>query len=64
MIEDFNRLGNGTDLDADLCIVGAGAAGISLALQFVSTSRRVLLLEAGGLKADPATQSLYAGGCR
>jgi choline dehydrogenase-like flavoprotein len=41
--------------------VGAGAAGISLALQYIGTGISVVLLESGGLEADAATQSLYAG---
>jgi len=32
-----------------------------MALQFVDAGYDVLLLEAGGMKADPATQALYAG---
>lgn len=31
----------------DLCIVGAGAVGLALAVQFVATSHRVLVLESG-----------------
>ncbi|MGH7267357.1 MAG: FAD-dependent oxidoreductase [Candidatus Rokuibacteriota bacterium] len=61
MIDDANRLESGQRLGADICIVGAGAAGIALALQFVGASQSVLLLESGGLTPDPATQSLYAG---
>lgn len=61
MIEDIDRLDDRAGLEADLCIVGAGAAGISLALQFVSTGHRVILLEGGGTTSDLATQSLYEG---
>jgi choline dehydrogenase-like flavoprotein len=45
----------------DICIVGAGAAGISLALQFERTSLRVCLLEAGGSAYEPLTQRLFEG---
>lgn len=34
----------------DLCIIGAGPAGISIALAFINTPYRVCLLEAGGLQ--------------
>ncbi len=61
MIADINQIESGTQLEADICIVGAGAAGISLALQFLTDRRRVLLLEGGSTGADSATQSLYAG---
>lgn len=61
MIEDIDRLEDKASLEADLCIVGAGAAGISLALQFLSSRQRVVLLESGGTASDAATQSLYEG---
>ncbi|MDG2304585.1 MAG: GMC family oxidoreductase [Candidatus Binatia bacterium] len=43
----------------DLCIVGGGAAGITLARSLVGTGRRVLLLESGGETGDSRTQRLY-----
>ncbi len=46
-------------IDTDLCIVGAGAAGISLALQFAGGKRDVCLVESGGLIPDEETQQLY-----
>lgn len=61
MFIDARSLPNATNLDADLCIIGAGAAGITLALQFIDRSTKVVVLEAGGLKSDAVTQSLYAG---
>ena len=48
------------DLRADVCIVGAGAAGIPLALQ-LGKKHRVVLLESGGFEYEPETQDLYAG---
>ncbi|MBA3555849.1 MAG: GMC family oxidoreductase [Gemmatimonadales bacterium] len=45
----------------DSCIVGAGAAGITLALELEATGRRVCLLEAGGPGYEAATQRLYEG---
>jgi choline dehydrogenase-like flavoprotein len=61
MIEDATQLDSGQRLEADVCIVGAGAAGISLALQFAGASQSVVVLESGGFTPDPATQALYAG---
>jgi len=46
-------------LDTDVCIVGAGAAGITAAAEFANTQCRVLVLESGGLKFDHRTQLLY-----
>ena len=45
----------------DVCVVGAGPAGITLALELEATGRRVCLLEAGGLRYEAATQRLYEG---
>ena len=49
------------DAPYDICIVGAGAAGITLARQYVNTQTRVCLLESGGLDFEEATQNLYEG---
>ena len=48
-------------LDVDLCIVGAGAAGIALAHRLLGSGLRVCLLESGGLSHEADTQALYAG---
>jgi choline dehydrogenase-like flavoprotein len=61
LILDAHDLPDGDVLQADLCIVGAGAAGISMALELADTSINVLVLEAGGMKPEKDTQSLYAG---
>ncbi len=61
MILDANDPAAGTVLQPDLCIVGAGAAGISIALQFIGTGIQVLLLESGSLEPEADTQALYSG---
>ena len=38
-----------------------GPAGITLAREFIGTSRRVIVLESGGLDLEPRTQSLDEG---
>ena len=45
----------------DLCIVGAGPAGITLALELEATGSRVCLLEAGGPAYEADSQSLFEG---
>ena len=45
----------------DLCIVGAGAAGITLALELEATGLRMCLLEAGGAVYEAETQRLFEG---
>ena len=59
MIRDANTIGAGSTEQCDVCIVGAGAAGITLALQFLRADLRVLVLESGRELPDPATQALY-----
>ncbi|MGN6581864.1 MAG: FAD-dependent oxidoreductase [Bordetella sp.] len=61
MIEDANRIPAGSTLHADLCIVGAGAAGISLALALQDCGLDVVLLESGAERPDAAAQALYEG---
>lgn len=62
MIIDARDLPDGETLNADVCIVGAGAAGISMALELGGGPMQVLLLESGGLRPEKATQELYSGG--
>lgn len=50
-----------TKVAADVCIVGAGAAGITLARELAGQPCRVVVLESGGLAPDAPTQELYRG---
>jgi len=45
--------------DCDICIVGAGAAGTTIAAELERSSSNVCLIESGGLSPDEETQSLY-----
>ena len=49
-------------IEADLCIVGTGAAGITIAREFANTSVSVVLLESGAFEADADTMQLNQGG--
>jgi choline dehydrogenase-like flavoprotein len=55
---DARSLDNGTVLQGDLCIVGAGAAGITIARELANTPLKILLLEGGGFEFDPRMQEL------
>jgi choline dehydrogenase-like flavoprotein len=56
---DGREVPNGTEIRVDLCIVGGGPAGISIALQFArSHGIRVALVESGGRSWDARTQEL------
>jgi choline dehydrogenase-like flavoprotein len=61
MITDARSIPANAELKCDLCIVGAGAAGITLALQFVESKLRVIVLESGGEKLEAEQQALYHG---
>jgi choline dehydrogenase-like flavoprotein len=61
MIDDASELSDGQSFDADVCVVGAGAAGITLALELAGTGLSVLLVESGGMEAEDAVQRLYEG---
>ncbi len=58
-IIDARRLDDGRTLDAEVCIVGAGAAGLSLAGELDGSGLGVCVVESGGLAPDPDTQALY-----
>ncbi len=45
----------------DVCICGAGPAGITLARGLADLGWRVALMEGGGAEPDPRSQSLYQG---
>ena len=59
MIIDFDQTDAPGEFDGDLCIIGAGAAGISIAAEFTNTGHRVLLIESGGFEFEGDTQGLY-----
>jgi len=61
MFVDFRTLTEGSRIESDLCIIGAGAAGITIARAFIGSGIRVCLLESGGLEFDDETQALYQG---
>lgn len=61
MIIDYLDGSAPADIDADLCIVGAGAAGIAMARTFIGTSMAVCLVEGGGLSGEEKCQALYEG---
>jgi glycine/D-amino acid oxidase-like deaminating enzyme len=45
----------------DVCVIGAGAAGLVLATALAQRGIRTLLLEAGGRRYEARTQNLYLG---
>lgn len=61
MLIDLRKDPDAALVPADVCIVGAGAAGLSLARSLSKRGRQVIVLESGGLDFEQATQDLYRG---
>lgn len=59
MIRDLLHDQPGPDSRFDVCVVGAGAAGIVLAVELARLGKRVALLEAGGREIEEESQELY-----
>lgn len=58
---DARELENNSIIEGDICIVGAGAAGLSIALELNQTPLKVILLESGGFDFDMEIQQLNYG---
>jgi choline dehydrogenase-like flavoprotein len=58
-VADLNHLENDSLVETDLCIVGTGPTGLSIASEFANTRTNMLLLESGGSDREPETHALY-----
>ena len=61
MLIDLREHGDAALDETDVCIVGAGAAGITLARRLMQLGHSVCMLESGGLDFEQPTQDLYRG---
>ena len=61
MYIDARTLPDGHQIEGDICIVGAGAAGISMALEWIGSGKSVVLLEGGGFTIERDMQDLNRG---
>jgi choline dehydrogenase-like flavoprotein len=61
VIADARSVPEAFALEADLCVIGGGAAGITIARAFAGSPVKVVLLESGGLELDGETQGLNKG---
>lgn len=62
MLIDLNDYpASGNTAGYDVCICGAGVAGITLAIKLGLTGKKVALLEAGGLELTEKSQDVYSG---
>ncbi|MBW8191445.1 GMC family oxidoreductase [Neiella marina] len=55
------RFFSADQVETDICIVGSGPAGITLAREFIGQDFNVILLESGATDFDPSTQELASG---
>lgn len=60
MFNDLQQLDSEQTFHCDLCIMGAGAAGITIATQLAESGQQIMLIESGGFNLDIETQNLYA----
>lgn len=58
MIRAATDVADNSTLEAEVVVVGSGPMGIVVALELADAGHRVLLLESGGLRFDPAAQDL------
>ena len=61
MIENARELPAGAVVDADVCVVGGGAAGITIALELARSPIRVVLLAGGDRHEGADDRDLYRG---
>ena len=59
MFVDTREFADDATVQADICVAGAGAAGIALALEFAGCPLRVVILENGGVTAEPEGRGIY-----
>ncbi len=61
MILDLEEADLGAGLDAEVCVVGAGAVGLALAIVLAERGIDVLLVEGGGEGQEADSQALHEG---
>ncbi len=61
MLRDASDIPAGSVIRTDVCLVGAGAAGITLARALRGRGLDVVVLESGGLEEEPDAQTLNHG---
>ncbi len=61
MLIDSKEVNSDQPISSDICIIGAGAAGITIAKAYLSSGVSVSLMESGAFNPDAETQDLYRG---
>jgi choline dehydrogenase-like flavoprotein/nucleoside-diphosphate-sugar epimerase len=57
-IDDLRTIPGGEILECDVCIIGSGPAGLTIARELAETNLRVVVLESGGLERHSETDAL------
>src|SRR5271170_3862593 len=61
MFIDATSLDDGATLDCDVCVVGAGAAGLTIAHELAGSGLSVIVIAGGGRRRRTRDQALYRG---
>lgn len=61
MLDDLAKMENAACIHSDVCIIGAGAAGVTVARALRDSGLDICLLESGGTDHEAAIQSLAKG---
>ena len=61
MFLDAHEIDDGATLEADVCVIGAGAAGLTIAHELAGSALSVIVLAGGGRRRRRRDQALYRG---
>jgi choline dehydrogenase-like flavoprotein len=61
MFIDARQVRELQSVECEICMIGSGAAGLSIASELIGAGRKLCILESGGFELAPATQALYEG---
>lgn len=61
IIDARTHVPSGSTVDCDVCIVGAGPAGMTVAMELAASGRRLCVIESGGLSYDRRVQRFTEG---
>jgi choline dehydrogenase-like flavoprotein len=61
MLEDARTITPNTVIEADLCVVGGGAAAISVTLEYMNSGKSAIILPGGGPNQTARNIDLYRG---